>query len=209
MDLKHIRVSLRRFDPPQTAAVLLDTPQQDQADRLRALLSHPAAWRDLGSLQDKLTDSLDRRPQELLLNVANPIVQRLADSGDRCDDASQLARRGIYFSALLQSKGRLSQTNSGAIYGCLQEALRQTLDLTAQLADARQQAGALRKLVQDRNNALSSAEWIAAATALHRRTPAEFRTQVTNASDEDLAQLLSEMLTMGLAKSRSDHQKAT
>jgi HSP90 family molecular chaperone len=128
-----IQIGIRRFEPANISAVLLEVPRLGGIDQLRGMLNHPFRVRGLADLSGEITDALAKHPQELLLNSANPLVQRLAQLVKWDDQPSQLALSGLYLAALLQSKGRLSTENSTAIYVHLLAALETVLSLRSVL----------------------------------------------------------------------------
>ena len=191
-----VHVGIRHFEPKHVCAVLLEARPDENVDNVRALLNHPCLMSGLEALRAEIANSLDSRPQELLLNAANPLVQQLSRLGSFEDVASQLALRGLYFAALLHSKGRLSSENSNAIYRHLLEALDNMLSSHSALSTCRRQTEALRKVVEERNSSLDGAEWIDAATALYGKPPAVFRETIAKATNEEVARILVDLLTM-------------
>jgi hypothetical protein len=97
---------------------------------------------------------------------------------------------------LLQSKARLSSENSTAICRQLLGSLENILSLETRLAECQRENSALRKVVEDRTDSLSSAEWSDAARTLYGAPPDIFRQRIAAASDEEVARTLVGLITL-------------
>ncbi|HPA20405.1 MAG TPA: ATP-binding protein [Verrucomicrobiae bacterium] len=221
-NLKHVSVGIRRFEPARVCSALIEDPRQENCDRLRFLLHHPFVQKGLDGLSAAMDAELDEQPRVLLLNAANPLVVQLAQRetaliegarpampSSHAEDthpssaasrgptatATGTALLGLYFSALLHSKGRLSASNAQAIHNHLTEALEQMLLAEASASRAARQNAALRRVLRGRTESLSGEDWAAAAAISFGRSPAEFRERVARASDEELARLMLGMLS--------------
>jgi hypothetical protein len=165
-------------------------------DKLKMLLSHPLLGKGVEGLCREFSVQLGEPSRELFLNVDNPLVQQLSRRSNWDDHSSRLALRGLFLSALLQSKARLSSENTTAIYQQLLGSLENILSLETRLADSQRELGALRKVVEDRNDSLSSAEWLDAARTLYGAPPDVFRQRIASASDEEVARTMVELITL-------------
>ena len=191
-----LKVGIRSFGPPHIGSVLLETPAQEEMDKLRMLLSHPLLGKSVEGFCRDFSAQLGESSRELLLNATNPLVQHLSRRNHWNDQSSQIALRGLFLSALLQSKARLSPENSAAICRQLLGASENVLSLEIKLAECQRQHAALRQVVEERNDALSSTEWSEAAKALYGASPEMFRQRMAAASDEEVARTLVELITL-------------
>lgn len=191
-----LKVAIRRFEPAHIGSVLLETPAQEQMDRLKMLLSHPLLGKGVEGFCRDFAGQLGEPARELLLNADNPLVRQLYRRNNFEGNSSRLALRGLFLSALLQSKARLSSESSAAIGHLLLHALESSLALESKLAECQREQGALRKVVEDRNESLSSAEWLDAARTLYGTPPDVFRQRIASASDEEVARTLVELITL-------------
>ena len=129
-----VRVEMRRFDPAEIPTMLLEITDNATADGLHQLLRHPIVRG--GGLHDfarELSGVLAFRPQELLLNAANPLVQRLAHVPDRTDGTVRLCLRSLYVSALAHSRERLTPETGAVIRTQLQQGINALLDQKARI----------------------------------------------------------------------------
>jgi len=204
-----VKVTVRRFEPQHISSMLLEAPQTAMSDSLKGLLNHPLLFRSPPSIQAEMSEALDRRSKELLLNASNPLVQRLSRLGNWNDEPARLALRGLYFSAILQSRGRLSSDNTMEISKLLECSLNELVSAHGALAGCQREAAALRKLVEERNDSLSGEEWKAASRALYGGSPSEFRERISRSTDEEVARTLAEMLTMNTSANKQQTQPAT
>jgi molecular chaperone HtpG len=191
-----LKVGIRRFEPAHIGSVLLETQAQEEVDKLKILLSHPLLSKGVEGLCRDFAMQLNEPSRELLLNVDNPLVQELSRRDNWDDDSSRLALRGLFLSALLHSKARLSPENSTAICQLLLHSLENILSLETKLAECQREKCALRKTVENRNDSLSSAEWLDAAKTLYGAPPEVFRQRIAAASDEEVARTLVELITL-------------
>lgn len=191
-----LKVGIRQFKPAHIGSVLLETQAQEEMDKLKLLLSHPILGKGVDGLCREFAVQLGEPPRELLLNASNPIVQQLARQNNWDDHSSRLALRGLFLSALLQSKARLSSENSAAIYQQLLCSLENILLLETRLAECQRERNALCKVVENRNDSLSSAEWSDAAKTLYGAPPDVFRQRIAAASDEEVARTMVELITL-------------
>jgi hypothetical protein len=191
-----LKVGIRRFEPVHIGSVLLETQAQEQMDKLKMLLSHPLLGKGVEGMCREFSVQLGEPSRELLVNVDNPLVSRLAERHNLDDPFSQLALRGLFLSATLQSKARLSSEGSSAICQLLLHTLENLLSLETKLAKCQAERSALRKVVEDQKNSLSSAEWLVAAKNLYGAPPEVFRQRIAAASDEEVARTLVELITM-------------
>jgi hypothetical protein len=191
-----LKAGIRRFEPAHIGSVLLETQAQEEMDKLKMLLSHPLLGKGVEGLCREFSVQLGEPSRELFLNVDNPLVQQLSRRSNWDDHSSRLALRGLFLSALLQSKARLSSENTTAIYQQLLGSLENILSLETRLADSQRKLGALRKVVEDRNDSLSSAEWLDAARTLYGAPPDVFRQRIASASDEEVARTMVELITL-------------
>jgi len=193
---EELKTGIRRFDPAEIGSVLLETPVQEEVDKLKLLLSHPLLGKGVEGLCREFSEQLAQPARELLLNANHPLVQQLARQTTWDDPVSQFAVRGLFLSALLQSKARLSSENVTAISRQLLGSLEHLLALGARLEQSGRELAAVRQVVAERNDALSGAEWAAAAQALYGAPPEVFRQRIAAASDEEVARTLVALLTL-------------
>ena len=191
-----LNVGIRRFEPAHIGSVLLETQVPEEIDKLRMLLSHPLLGKGAEGLCRDFAVQLGEPSRELLLNVDNPLVQELSRRDNLDDDSSRLALRGLFLSALLHSKAGLSPENSTATCQLLLHALTNILTLEIRLDECQRGHSALRKVVEGRNDSLSSAEWSDAARTLYGAPPEVFRQRIAAASDEEVARTLVELMTL-------------
>ena len=191
-----LKTGVRRFKPAHIGSVLLETPAQEEMDKLKQLLRHPLLGKGVEGICQEFSAQLAEPSHELLLNAGNPVVQQLAGGGNWESSSSRLALRGLFLSALLQSKARLSSDNSAAVCRQLLGSVENILSLETRLAECQREHQALRQVVADRNDSLSGTDWAAAAKALYGASPESFRQRISQATDAELAQILVELITL-------------
>ena len=191
-----LKTGIRRFEPDHIGSVLLETQAQEEVDKLKLLLSHPLLGKGVEGLCREFAGQLADPSRELLLNANNPLVQQLSRRNNLDDPSCRLALQGLFLSALLQSKARLSSENSTAICQQLLGSLENIFSLETRLAECQREHSALRKVVKDRTDSLSRTEWSDAARSLYGAPPDVFRRRIAAASDEEIARTLVELITL-------------
>ena len=112
----NVRVQVRRFEPRDLPAVIIEPPETEAERKLESrltALSLTDAFDDLA--REALEQGRRRRPQTLSLNADNPLVLRLA-AEDRRNGLVREVMLGVYHSALLYSHNLLTQSSAEAIH---------------------------------------------------------------------------------------------
>jgi molecular chaperone HtpG len=111
----NVRVQVRRFEPADLPAVIIETPESEAERKLESRLTALALTDAFDDIAREALEQGRRRPQWLSLNADNPLVRRLA-SEDRRNALVREVMLGVYHSALLYSHNLLTQSNAEAIH---------------------------------------------------------------------------------------------
>ena len=116
LGLSNTSVRMRRFAPSDLPAVIILTPESEAEEKLRHMVTQPWFMESMEEIAREALEQSKRRPLYLSLNVANPLIQKLAEV-DRKDVMVQEIMTGIYNSAILYSQNLLTQYNAEVIHG--------------------------------------------------------------------------------------------
>ncbi len=114
----NVRVQMRRFSPEDLPAVIIQTAETAAEEKLQGVLAGLSLLDAMDEIAREALEQSRRRPQFLLLNVDNPLVQQLSvrDTGNALVREIML---GVYHSALLYSHNLLTQASAEAIHSHL------------------------------------------------------------------------------------------
>ena len=84
---------------------------------------------ELAELAGEVRDRLRRQPLDLLLNARHPLVQRLGELPDPDQPRYRPVLTGLYYSALLNARHRLTAAAARHFHADLQALLASHLDL--------------------------------------------------------------------------------
>jgi molecular chaperone HtpG len=113
-----LRVQVRRFEPSDLPAVIIETPESEAERKLESRLTALALTDAFDDIAREALEQGRRRPRRLLLNAGNPLVRRLAGE-DRRNPLVREVMLGVYHSALLYSHNLLTQSSAEAIHSHL------------------------------------------------------------------------------------------
>ncbi|HEX8190696.1 MAG TPA: ATP-binding protein [Pyrinomonadaceae bacterium] len=115
---REVRVQVRRFEPADLPAVIIETPESEAERKLESRLTALALTDAFDDIAREALEQGRRRPQRLSLNAENPLVRRLA-AEDRRNPLVREVMLGVYHSALLYSHNLLTPSNAEAVHGHL------------------------------------------------------------------------------------------
>ena len=113
-----VRVQVRRFEPADLPAVIIETPESEAERKLESRLTALALTDAFDDIAREALEQGRRRPRRLSLNAENPLVRRLA-SEDRRNELVREVMLGVYHSALLYSHNLLTPSNAEAVHSHL------------------------------------------------------------------------------------------
>ena len=113
-----LRVQVRRFEPADLPAVIIETPGSEAERKLEGRLTALALTDAFDDLAREALEQGRRRPRRLSLNASNPLVLRLA-AEDRRNPLVREVMLGVYHSALLYSHNLLTPSNAEAVHSHL------------------------------------------------------------------------------------------
>lgn len=113
-----VRVQVRRFEPADLPAVIIETPESEAERRLESRLTALALTDAFDDIAREALEQGRRRPRRLSLNAGNPLVRRLA-AEDRRNPLVREVMLGVYHSALLYSHNLLTPSNAEAVHSHL------------------------------------------------------------------------------------------
>jgi molecular chaperone HtpG len=113
-----VRVQVRRFEPTDLPAVIIETPESEAERKLESRLTALALTDAFDDIAREALEQGRRRPRRLSLNAENPLVRRLA-AEDRRNELVREVMLGVYHSALLYSHNLLTPSNAEAVHGHL------------------------------------------------------------------------------------------
>ncbi|HYE16702.1 MAG TPA: ATP-binding protein [Pyrinomonadaceae bacterium] len=111
----NVRVQVRRFQPSELPAVIIETPESEAERKLQNRLTVLSMTDAFDDIAREALEQGRRRPQMLSLNADNPLVLRLA-AEDRRNGLVREVMLGVYHSALLYSHNLLTQSSAEAIH---------------------------------------------------------------------------------------------
>lgn len=111
----HVRVQVRRFEPAELPAVIIETPESEAERRLRQRLTALSMTDAFDDIAREALEEGRQRPQWLSLNADSPLVRRLA-AEDRRNPLVREVMLGVYHSALLYSHNLLTQNHAETIH---------------------------------------------------------------------------------------------
>ncbi len=123
----HTRI--RQFQPADLSAVLLSGQRLTAFDQMERMLEKSLLVNELAELAGEVRDRLRRQPLDLLLNAAHPLVRRLGELPDPDHPRYRPVLTGLYYSALLNARHRLTPTAARRFHADLQALLASHLDL--------------------------------------------------------------------------------
>lgn len=122
-----VRVQVRRFQPADLPAVIIETPETEAERKLQNRLTVLSMTDAFDDIAREALEQGRQRPQTLSLNADNPLVRRLAFE-DRRNGLVREVMLGVYHSALLYSHNLLTQNNAEAIHDHLVRLCAMTLE---------------------------------------------------------------------------------
>ncbi len=125
------RARIRQFQPADLSAVVLSGHRLTAFDRMEQMLEKSLLTNELAELAGEVRDRLRDQPLDLLLNAAHPLVRRLSELADLDHPRYRPVLRGLYYSALLNARHRLTPAAARHFYADLQALLAAHLDLQA------------------------------------------------------------------------------
>ncbi|MDS4021330.1 MAG: ATP-binding protein [Candidatus Competibacter sp.] len=120
---------IRRFEPAYLSAVVLSGQRLTAFDQMEQMLEKSLLANELAELAGEVRDRLRRQPLDLLLNAAHPLVQRLGKLTDPDHPRYRPVLTGLYYSALLNARHRLTSVAARRFHADLQALLASHLDL--------------------------------------------------------------------------------
>jgi len=123
------RTQIRQFQPAHLSAVVLSGQRLTAFDQMEQMLEKSLLVNELAELAGEVRDRLRRQPLDLLLNAAHPLVQRLGELADPDHPRYRLVLTGLYYSALLNARHRLTPAAARQFHTDLQALLAAHLDL--------------------------------------------------------------------------------
>ena len=124
-----VRTQIRQFQPADLSAVVLSGQRLTAFDQMERLLEKSLLANELAELAGEVRDRLRRQPLDLLLNAAHPLVQRLGELADPDNPRYRPVLTGLYYSALLNARHRLTPAAARRFHADLQALLASHLDL--------------------------------------------------------------------------------
>ena len=122
------RTQIRQFQPADLSAVVLSGQRLTAFDQMEQMLEKSLLANELAELAGEVRDRLRRQPLDLLLNAAHPLVQRLGELADPDDPRYRPVLTGLYYSALLNARYRLTPAAARRFHADLQALLAAHLD---------------------------------------------------------------------------------
>jgi molecular chaperone HtpG len=113
-----VRVQVRRFEPADLPAVIIETPESEAERKLESRLTALALTDAFDDIAREALEQGRRRPRRLSLNAENLLVRRLA-AEDRRNPLVREVMLGVYHSALLYSHNLLTPSNAEAVHSHL------------------------------------------------------------------------------------------
>ena len=123
------RTQIRQFQPAILSAVVLSGQRLTAFDQMEQMLEKSLLVNELAELAGEVRDRLRRQPLDLLLNAAHPLVQRLGELADPDHPRYRPVLTGLYYSALLNARHRLTPAAARHFHADLQALLVSHLDL--------------------------------------------------------------------------------
>jgi molecular chaperone HtpG len=123
------RTQIRQFQPASLSAVMLSGQRLTAFDQMEQMLEKSLLVNELAELAGEVRDRLRRQPLDLLLNAAHPLVQRLSELPHPDDPRYRPVLTGLYYSALLNARHRLTPAAARHFHADLQALLASHLDL--------------------------------------------------------------------------------
>ena len=123
------RTQIRQFQPASLSAVVLSGQRLTAFDQMEQMLEKSLLVNELAELAGEVRDRLRRQPLDLLLNAAHPLVQRLGELPDPDHPRHRPVLTGLYYSALLNARHRLTPAAARHFHADLQALLVAHLDL--------------------------------------------------------------------------------
>ena len=123
------RTRIRQFQPASLSAVILAGQRLTAFDQMEQLLEKSLLVNELAELAGEVRERLRRQPLDLLLNAAHPLVQRLGALADPDHPRYRPVLTGLYYSALLNARQRLTPAAARHFHADLQALLASHLDL--------------------------------------------------------------------------------
>ena len=124
-----VRTQIRQFQPADLSAVVLSGQRLTAFDQMEQMLEKSLLANELAELAGEVRDRLRRQPLDLLLNAAHPLVQRLGELADPDHPRYRPVLTGLYYSALLNARHRLTPAAARRFHADLQALLASHLEL--------------------------------------------------------------------------------
>ena len=125
-----IETHVRRFQPAELSAVLLAGQRISAFDELGQALEKPFLLEGLTALAGEVRDRLRRQPLTFFLNARHPLTQRLRDLAEPEALRYRPLLTGLYYSALLNARHRLTPATARCFHSDLQALLDNYLTLS-------------------------------------------------------------------------------
>ncbi len=123
------RTQIRQFQPASLSAVVLSGQRLTAFDQMEQMLEKSLLVNELAELASEVRDRLRRQPLDLLLNARHPLVQRLGELPDPDHPRYRPVLTGLYYSALLNARHRLTPAAARHFHADLQALLASHLEL--------------------------------------------------------------------------------
>lgn len=127
-----VETHVRRFQPAELSAVLLVGQRISAFDELGQALEKPFLLEGLSELAGEVRDRLRRQPLTFFLNAEHPLIQRLRDLAEPEALRYRPLLAGLYYSALLNARHRLTPATARRFHIDLQALLGDYLTLSLQ-----------------------------------------------------------------------------
>ena len=123
------RSQIRQFQPASLSAVVLSGQRLATFDRMEQMLEKSLLTDELAELASEVHDRLRRQPLDVLLNAAHPLVRQLGELADPDHPRYRPVLTGLYYSALLNARHRLTPRAARRFHDDLQALLASHLEL--------------------------------------------------------------------------------
>lgn len=144
VDLSNVIVQARRYPPSDLPAIVLTTPLGEAEETLKRIVQNSPNFiiDGVDEILEQTLGSYTKRPVYLLLNITNPLIQKLCKITDYKEKNIQQAIRGLYNSAILYSQHLLTKETAVTLHQHfveLVENLTDQVELISQLQGTMEQ----------------------------------------------------------------------
>jgi len=156
--LQHVRVRMRRFQPPEIPAVVLGSMKMEQEEKIRDILRRAALSSSVGDILEEVLSDTEEAPLFVNLNADNRLIRKLSDL-NRQTPTVQSILTGIYNCAMVHSHNLLTENNTRVMHDQFLELLENLLNAQESLVSARHELEQERQQIiqyRDRDSAADS-----------------------------------------------------